>query len=74
MHLLFNIRKQTSFILMLFEFAAANFYRSAYTDEISHVKFANLISVSILKFQTSVPLIALLINQAFRAIFISKKN
>jgi hypothetical protein len=27
---------------MLFEFARANSYRSAYTDEISQVKFANL--------------------------------
>jgi hypothetical protein len=32
---------------MLFEFARANSYRSAYTDEISQIKFANLISVSI---------------------------
>jgi len=32
---------------MLFEFARANSYKSAYTDEISQVKFANLISVSI---------------------------
>jgi hypothetical protein len=34
---------------MLFEFARANSYRSAYTDEINQVRFANLISVSILK-------------------------
>jgi len=34
---------------MLFEFAKANSYRLAYTDEIRPHKFANLISVSIIK-------------------------
>jgi hypothetical protein len=33
---------------MLFEFARANSYKSACTDEINQVKFTNLISVSIL--------------------------
>jgi len=33
-------------MLMLFDFANAKFYRSAYTDEINHQKFNTLISVS----------------------------